>query len=369
MFDIVIPILKMKPKYLAECLASIKEQQYKKFKCYIIDGTPEDWEHYEESMDVINYYKKGDNRFEYHRHPNLDEPYVSESQNYGLSLGSNPYVQFLGGDDFFYTHHLISMRDAIRDEIDDDIGFWFCMVKANDKKMLDFESFKIGRVKTFLLNHYLVYPYLDKKMYPFFHYGNPIYMNGLMLKRELVEQVGGFNLKYQIGEDLDMVMRIVKLGVHGRFLPHVGSYLRIHNEQSTNSNNMAKMALERRLVWDRNLVEQELEHGDWKVGWKRFKNIEEYETKIKKNGGNPISDSGQLMTSELLSKSESETNKIKVEGMLGYTLTPSEYEWLRGMTSGTYQDKTTHELLESERMFLIKNETEEKKFMDGDIIV
>ena len=65
---------------------------------------------------------KGDKRFEYHRHPNLDEPYVSESQNYGLSLGSNPYVQFLGGDDFFYPHHLISMKDAIDAEVDENVS-------------------------------------------------------------------------------------------------------------------------------------------------------------------------------------------------------------------------------------------------------
>jgi GT2 family glycosyltransferase len=369
MFDIVIPILKMKPKYMAECLASIKSQQFKRFKCYIVDGTPDDWEHYDESMKTINHYLKNDDRFEYHRHPNLDEPYVSEAQNYGLSLGSNPYVQFLGGDDFFYTHHLISIRDAIRDEIDENIGFWFCMVKANDKKIIDFDDFKIGRVKTFLLNHYLVYPYLSTEMLPFFHYGNPIYMNGVVFQRKLVEDVDGFNIKYQIGEDVDMIMKIVRSGYHGRFLPYVGAYLRVHSDQSTNDVKMSKMSLDKRLTWDRNLVEKELEHGAWKVGWKRYKNIEEWEQEVKDNGGKPTSREGQIMSSRMLNKREGKKNKKEVEELVGKEITPSEYEWLRGMTSGTYQDKTVHELLNCERMFLLKSKKEEDLFMERDIVV
>jgi len=371
MFDIIIPILKMKPRYLHDCLNSLKAQQYKKFKCYIIDGSPKDWEHYKESMKVIKGMMKGDKRFEYHRHPNLDEPYVSESQNYGLSLGSNPYVQFLGGDDFFYPHHLISMKDAIDAEVDENVGFWFCMVRANDKTLLDFQTFKVGRVKSYLQNHYLMYPYLQKELYPIFHYGNPIYMNGLILTRKLVEQVGGFNKEYRIGEDIDMILKIVKNEKYGRFLPYVGAYLRVHNEQTTNHEKMDSLSYENKMQWQISLAKKRLAHIDCEVGWeKSFTTIEEfiniYEPKWKNDPDGMMKEEGSL---PITNNDEKIIDMERVAKLLGKKITPSEYELLKGMTSGTYHYKTIHELTTEEKLFLLRDDDEEKKFMENDIVI
>jgi len=367
MFDIIIPILKMKPKYLHECLASLKAQQHRKFKCYIIDGSPEDWEQYKESMDVINSMMKKDRRFEYHRHPNLDEPYVSEAQNYGLSLGSNPYVSFLGGDDFYYPHHLISMKDAIDAELDDDVGFWFSMIRVNNKSTLDFQTFKIGRVRSWLMNHYLSYPTMPKHLYPFFHSGNPIFMNGLVLKRELVEEVGGFNIDYRIGEDVDMVMKIVIRGNHGRWLPYVGSYLRVHSEQTTNEERIKVMGLEERLNWSRSMAQKKIDYAEYKVGWKRWKTIDEWKKEVEENGGKPIVEGDgkdkRLIGDELKLEYE------RIEKLTGTKMTPSHYEVLRGLTGGTYWEKTHFELLGEEKLFLLRTDEEITQFLENDIVI
>ncbi len=367
MFDIIIPILKMKPKYLHECLASLKAQQHKKFKCYIIDGSPEDWELYKESMDVINSMMKKDRRFEYHRHPNLDEPYVSEAQNYGLSLGSNPYVSFLGGDDFYYPHHLISMKDAIDAELDDDVGFWFSMVRVNSKTTLDFQTFKIGRVRSWLMNHYLSYPTMPKYLYPFFHKGNAIFMNGLVLKRKLVEEVGGFNVDYRIGEDVDMMMRIVVKGNYGRWLPYVGAYLRKHDGQATDSSRISKMSAEEKLQWSRQLAQKEVDYLEYKIGWKRWKTMDDWEKEVEANGGNPILQ-GDGNDKQLTGK-ELELEYQRLEKITGVKMTPAHYQLLRGITSGTYMDKTHFELLDEERIFLLRTDEETTKFDESDIVI
>ena len=370
MFDIIIPILKMKPKYLHECLASLKAQQHRKFKCYIIDGSPEDWELYKESMDVINSMMKKDRRFEYHRHPNLDEPYVSEAQNYGLSLGSNPYVSFLGGDDFYYPHHLISMKDAIDAELDDDVGFWFSMVRANDKTILDFQTFKVGRVKSYLQNHYLMYPFFNKEYYPFFHYGNPIFMNGLVLKRKLVEEVNGFNEEYLIGEDLDLIMKIVLKGYHGKWLPYIGSYLRVHAEQTTNQNKIDSMNIERQIIWERNLAQKRIDYKDYEIGWKHeWETMEEFEEKILSKA---IDNPKMLMNMEtpaIIDKSEVKTEMERVSKMINKKLTPSEYELMRGLTSGRFHEKTIHELVQDEQLFLLRTDEETTQFLENDIVI
>ena len=367
MFDIIIPILNMKPRYLHDCLNSLKAQQYKKFKCYIIDGSPKDWEHYKESMKVIKVMMKGDKRFEYHRHPNLDEPYVSESQNYGLSLGSNPYVQFLGGDDFFYPHHLISMKDAIDAENDNDVGFWFSMVRVNSKIVLDFQTFKVGRVRSWLMNHYLSYPTMPKYLYPFFHTGNPIYMNGLVLKRELVEAVDGFNVDYQIGEDVDMIMKIVVNGQHGRWLPYVGSYLRTHGGQATDDERIKNMSLEKRLKWSQQLAQKQIDYSEYKIGWKRWKTIDDWHKEVEENGGQPVLE-GDGKDKRLTGK-ELEIEYERLEKIIGTKITPAHYEILRGITSGTWVEKTHFELLDEEKLFLLRDDDEEKKFMENDIVI
>ena len=334
----------MKPKYLSECLASIKEQQEQNFQCYIVDGSPEDWESYEYQMKIIAEYTDGDSRFEYHRHPNLDKPYVSEAQNYGFSLGSNPYVQFLGGDDFFYTHHLKEMKKAIEEEYDDNTGFWFCMVKCNHKNILDLGEIKMGRVRTWLLNHYLMYPYLESSLLKYFHFGNPLYMNGVVLDRKGVENVGGFDEELVIGEDVDLILRIVKSGCKGRWLPYVGSYLRIHEGQTTDEEKRGETPYDKEKMFAKSLKKNDITHSDCKVG----------RTKL-----------GKKIEGKMLEKHK---EKIMVTLDKKHLLT-SEYEILEGMASGGYSPKTKTELENGEMLFLLKNKKEEILFMERDIVV
>ena len=59
----------------------------------------------------------------------------------------------------------------------------------------------------------------------------------------------------------------------------------------------------------------------------------------------------------------------RLEELLGEKITPSHYELLSGMTGGTYMEKTHHELINDEKLFLLRNEDEEKQFMENDFIV
>ena len=59
----------------------------------------------------------------------------------------------------------------------------------------------------------------------------------------------------------------------------------------------------------------------------------------------------------------------RVAKLLGKKITPSEYELLKGMTSGTYHYKTIHELTTEEKLFLLRDDDEEKKFMENDIVI
>ncbi len=366
MFDIVIPILNMKTKYLKECLESIKNQTFGEFKCYIVDGTPENWKEYKKQQKMIKSIMKKDERFEYHRHPNLEEPYVSESQNHGLKLGDNPYVQFLGGDDFFYPHHLLNMKQFIEDEKDNDVAFWFCMVKTNEKTILDFGNFKVGRVSAFIENHYILYSFLNKNIYPLFHSATPIFMNGLMLKRDEVEGVGGFNEDYEMGEDVDLVRRIVKTGKHGRWLPYVGAYLRKHDGQTTNRKTMDKLSKERIKKWVIGMGEQYFNSKDLKVGWDiGWDNLQDMKQDIQTKDELKL---GMANPKHITDKNEIKREVERVSKMLGKEITMAEYEVLQGLTGSQYHSKTVLEIANEETMFILHNDDELDKFIKEDII-
>jgi len=61
MFDVIVPLYKVKPIYLDRCLTSIshkiqKEHFESDYKIFLIDKTPLDWEYFEECKDIIDSY-------------------------------------------------------------------------------------------------------------------------------------------------------------------------------------------------------------------------------------------------------------------------------------------------------------------------
>lgn len=337
MFDIVIPIWKMKTQYLRNCLHSIQAQTFTDWKVYIIDGSPTDWENYEEQQNFINEIIDSDERIEYHRHQNLKEPFVSEAMNQGTKLGSNPYVCYLGGDDFYYNHFLDETVNWIDEQKNkEEVGVYFCMVQQNVKTIIDMGEFEIGRVHTEIVNHYLIHPLLDKKFLPYFHYGTPIFMNGATFQRKAVEEVNGFDEKLVLCEDTDLVMKLLKKGYISVWLPFVGAYLRLHNEQTGRVSAESPFGIDekKKELFDMCFKRFNKKHGKYYLMKKEYKQVkkllkERYELDFPRN-----------MT-----------------------------ETIRAMNHTGYVDKAKKYVREKEMMFLLKNEEEKALFLKEDIII
>tara|TARA_B100000282_G_scaffold150787_1_gene108597 strand:+ start:519 stop:1541 length:1023 start_codon:yes stop_codon:yes gene_type:complete len=340
MFDIIIPIWKMKTKYLEVCLQSILAQTeqdnrtpYTKYKCYIIDGTPMDWKHYETQQRMLKKLIGKNKRFEYHRHQNSDKPFVSEAFNQGRKLGSNPYLQFVGGDDFFYQTYFSMMEQRVMSESDrKSVGISFCMVQKNEKSVVDLGDIKLGVVETYLLNHYMALPFLKEELLRYFHVGSPVLMNGAVFLRTAFEEVGGYDEDMVIYEDTDLVLRIIKAGYLSRWYAFVGSYLRVHNEQTT---------LDGEVPYDR------------KLEFKRSK--ESYENRH--------------IDERLYLKTPEEIKNI-VRNKFGEDIDNSLAESIFGMTyPGAWKDLSARFIREKLQFFVLKNEDEVNMFMEGDIVL
>jgi len=110
-----------------------------------------------------------------------------------------------------------------------------------------------------------------------------------------------------------------------------------------------------------------VDYLEYKIGWKRWKTMADWESEVEANGGNPIYQGDGK--DERLTGKELELEYEKLEKMTGMEITPAHYEILRGITSGTYMDKTHFELLDEERIFLLRTDEETTKFDENDIVI
>ena len=204
MFDVIIPIYQIDPKILRFCLESVKHQTFFEYEVWIIDGTPYDWEKYEEVLEVVSDFSE----FNYMRQGNRG---VSGARNQGFSVGINPYIAFLDGDDFWFPNHLQTMYDSIVDS-DDDVGLWWSYVvsplemeeKTCYVQQHIYEDIELYDNMCGVLRDYIILPSVA------------------VCKREDYRECGGFDEGMLAYEDYDFFYRIGLLDKKGVFIDNWG---------------------------------------------------------------------------------------------------------------------------------------------------
>ena len=88
---------------------------------------------------------------------------------------------------------------------------------------------------------------------------------------------------------------------------------------------------------------------------------------VEENGGKPIVE-GDGKDKRLIGK-ELKLEYERIEKITGTKMTPSHYEVLRGLTSGTYWEKTHFELIGEEKLFLLRTDEETTQFLENDIVI
>ena len=227
MFDIIVPIYRIKPAWLEQCLASIQRQTVSDWQCYVVDGTPKEWPQYDELMSVVDSFVS-DTRITYVRQTGRG---VSQARNQGIALGSYPYIAFLDGDDYWYDEHLIEFVRAVEDEKDEGVVYWTaadCILELVFPK--SGERHSAHRIANHIVN------------YDSFHPGeqlNAIRLSPLMTSQVVIPRADfesldfGFDTELCLGEDQDLWLRLLALRNRGVQIPAVTGNHRAHAEQTT----------------------------------------------------------------------------------------------------------------------------------------
>ena len=145
--------------------------------------------------------------FEYLRQ-DPKQPLVGGARNQAVSTGHQPFLAFLDGDDYWYEGYLSEVKIAI-DKANEKTAIWSVALDC-EYPVISQMTGKTHQMKgiygywedqTFLKSN------PDYAYYWFF--GHPPTPTGTIMRREAFESVGGYDSSFGMGEDTELLLRIV----------------------------------------------------------------------------------------------------------------------------------------------------------------
>ena len=213
-FSIVVPTYHTPELFLRQMVESVLGQTFCRVELCIADGSSDD------SVEkIVREYQKKDGRICYER---LSENKgISENTNAGLKLATGEYIGLLDHDDILELHALYEMRMALEKNPQADVLY-------TDEDKVSFD------LTTYFDPHY------KPDFNPDLLRSNNYICHFLVMKRELLEQVGGFREEYDGAQDFDLVLRLTEAANCVVHIPKVLYHWRCH-DASTAANPLSKL--------------------------------------------------------------------------------------------------------------------------------
>ncbi len=217
LLSIVIPAYKTPEKYLREMLDSILAQTYQNWEVCIVNGSPAGEGRIVDK--VMNQYAAADARFQYSDlGANLG---IAGNTNAAIDMAGGDFIILADHDDTLPEHALFEVVQMINDEPE-------CEVIYSDEDKLDMDGGAL----------------FDPHFKPDF---NPDLLTSVnyichlfVVKKELLDQVGGFRQEFDGAQDYDFIFRCTENAAKICHIPKVLYHWRCH-QNSTASNPESKL--------------------------------------------------------------------------------------------------------------------------------
>ena len=180
--SILLPTYNTPPKLLKECIKSVRKQSYQNWElCIADDNSPS-----KKIKQTLERLKLKDKRIRVtYRKKN---GHISKASNSALAMASGEYVTFLDHDDYLPSHSLDTIFSVIKNDAK------FALIYTDEDKLTP----------------------ANKRYHPHF---KPEWNPGMMLsqnyichlsviKRSLVERIGGFRIGLEGSQDYDLILRL-----------------------------------------------------------------------------------------------------------------------------------------------------------------
>jgi len=174
-------------KYLAECIESVLSQSYKNVEHLFIDGKSSD-----RTIDIIK---------KYYSNPVIyseKDKGIYDALNKGLLKATGEVIGCLHSDDVFFDQYCLSrVAHAFKKE---KIAFYCSKMLVYDVDLKDLYA---------ILGAFPHKYSFREQLYSSTYYAHPTYY----CRREVIDKVGKYNLKYKIASDIDWLIRLEKLNL------------------------------------------------------------------------------------------------------------------------------------------------------------
>ena len=182
--SIVMPTYNVSRKFLSECLDSILNQTYTNFEVCIAD----DCSTKEETKETLEEYKNKDKRIKVvYREKN---GMISKATNSAIEIATGDFIALVDNDDVLSIDALYYMVEALNE--DKELDFIY-----SDEDKLDFKGVRLEpnfkpdySPDTFMAVNYIC------------HF--------TMIRKTLIDEVGGFRSEYDGSQDYDLFLRVLE---------------------------------------------------------------------------------------------------------------------------------------------------------------
>lgn len=161
---------------LRTALNSVINQNFNNWECIIIDGASKD-----ETIDIVKGYIKKDKRFRYISEADKG---IYDAMNKGWKKANGDWIIFLGSDDSLASEHVLhDITKYLTKEYD---------IIYGNYNTIDIK--KNIRTRTSLDYHCITYKVFSNHQ-------------AVIMKRNVIEKLDGFNINYKITADFDLIQR------------------------------------------------------------------------------------------------------------------------------------------------------------------
>lgn len=198
---IVVPA-RNEGRFIRSCLRSIREQWFKAWECVIVDDGSHD-----ETREIADEFAAKDDRFRVLSHS--ESRGLAASRNVGIEQTTAPLITFLDADDFLYQHSLRSRVEALTATAQRNAAGSFCDWQTTMERQgrTPPERSPADRKK--------IVGFIDGPECPFI-------ATAPVLRRSVIDEMGGFDEELSTAEDFDLWIRILRAGYTFVYTPMIG---------------------------------------------------------------------------------------------------------------------------------------------------
>ena len=213
--SVIIPVYN-RAKELKRALESLEKQTFKDFETIVVDdGSDGDY------SDVLNGYNGSKLIFLQLEHTGN----IAHVRNEGIKHASGDYVAVLDSDDFCDAKRLEIQKKELDESLDIDVLATWVNVVGNDY------NDTINRLTTMYNKIYDT----EGIIYQNLNYGCCICHSSVMIRKSVLEKLGGYDENYGICEDYKLWMDCIIEGYVIKVLPEKLTYRTLHEDSVTSS--------------------------------------------------------------------------------------------------------------------------------------